>query len=210
MRERLPHSNKRHGPTDGLSPTDRKKPRHQHSSKKKGMAATKHRRAVSVGVVTELTSGGHAQAAGAYYAAGNSCEQAVFAPFSNLLGLSMVGALQAAPRRKERGALCGAYRAGVAVLSKLVQVRDQSTKQDDGVCSSQAKAQEGGDEKNEKPVDDNPEASSDEIKKDFTECFLKEFGSLECQEIQTGRKDCLDVITTTARLVDAVIKRYGL
>ena len=164
MRERLPHSNKRHGPTDGLSPTDRKKPRHQHSSKKKGMAATKHRRAVGVGVVTELTSGGHARVAGAYYAAGNSCEQAVFAAYAGEMGLSMVGALQAAPRRKDRGTNCGAYRAGVAVLSKLVQVRDQSTKQDDekNVVDGQSVDDEAG--VDAKPVDDKPEADGDEIK----------------------------------------------
>ena len=49
-----------------------------------------------------------------------------------------------------------------------------------------------------------------QIKKDFRELFEEVFGSLKCAEIQAGRKDCLDVITGTARIVEAVIKRYGL
>lgn len=214
MRERLPHSNKRHGPTDGSPSAAKKKAKSQrqpnHSSKKKGMVGAKHRRAVGIGVVKEMAIVGHAQAAGAYYAAGNSCEQAVFAAYAGEMGLSMVGALQAAPRRKDRGTNCGAYRAGVAVLSKLVQVRDQSTKQDDekNVVDGQSVDDEAG--VDAKPVDDKPEADGDEIKKDFRELFEEVFGSLECAEIQTGRKDCLDVITTTARIVDQVLSRHGL
>ena len=214
MRERLPHSNKRHGPTDGLSPTDRKKPRHHHSSKKKGMAgSTKHRRAVGVGVVTELTSGGHAQAAGAYYAAGNSCEQAVFAAYAGEMGLSVVKAQQEAPRRKDRGALCGAYTAGKAVLERLFNATtleqplepDDGTRNDvdggDGMCSSPAQVAEEGDTKGKK---------SESMMDDFMSMFLAEFGSIDCLPIEEGRKDCLGVITMTARIIEQVIDKYGL
>ena len=211
MHERLPYSNKRHGPTEGLSPTDRKKPRHHHSSKKKGMAgATKHRRAVGVGVVTELTSGGHAQAAGAYYAAGNSCEQAVFAAYAGEMGLSVVKAQQEAPRRKDRGALCGAYTAGKAVLERLILTTPpvRVIKQDDGMCSSSMEASEGGDEKtvdDAKTVDD-----MHAVMDDFMRLFLTEFGSIDCLPIEEGRKDCLGVITMTARIIEQVIDKYGL
>ena len=107
MRERLPHSN---------DPARRKRADQQRHAQ-----AKRRRVAVGIGVVTALTRGGHVQSARAYYAAGNSCEQAVFAAFAGEMGLSLVGALQAAPRTKDRGSFCGAYRAGAAVLSKLLR-----------------------------------------------------------------------------------------
>ena len=196
MRERLPHP-----------------PNHNHPSpgkKKKKDAGSKHRRAVGIGVVTELTNGGHAQAAGAYYAAGNSCEQAVFAAYAGEMGLSVVKAQQEAPKRKERGALCGGYKAGIAVLLRLISLK--AIHDGDVALDGGDQAQNVGLEADgaAKLVVDKPEADGDEIKKDFRELFEEVFGSLKCAEIQAGRKDCLDVITGTARIVEAVIKRYGL
>ena len=203
MRERLPHSNKRHGPTDGSPSAAKKKAKSQrqpnHSSKKKGMVGAKHRRAVGIGVVKEMAIVGHAQAAGAYFAARNSCEQAVFAAFAGEMGLSVVKAQQEAPRRKERGALCGGYRAALSVLSRLISLK---------AIHDGDQALAGGDQA--QTVGDTEPNQDREVEADFTECFLKEFGSLKCAEIQAGRKDCLDVITGTARIVEAVIKRYGL
>ena len=56
-----------------------------------------------------------------------------------------------------------------------------------------------------KPVDD-----MHAVVDDFMNLFLTEYGSLDCEQIMAGRKDCLDVITTTARIVDQVLSRHGL
>ena len=191
MRERLPHD---------INSSKRKKAKHQHPPKSQHSAEKKRKRvAVGIGVVKEMAIIGHAQAAGAYFAAGNSCEQAVFAAFAGEMGLSVVKAQQEASRRKERGALCGGYRAALSVLSRLISLK---------AIHDGDQALAGGDQA--QTVGDTEPNQDREVEADFTECFLKEFGSLDCADIQAGRKDCLDAITTTARIVDQVLSRHGL
>lgn len=50
------------------------------------------------------------------YASGTSCEQAIFAAFASDMGLSLIGAQQAAPKRKDRGTGCGALISGIVIL----------------------------------------------------------------------------------------------
>ena len=61
-------------------------------------------------------------------AKGYSCEQAIFGAFSDLLGCSTVGAALMAPPRKERGRTCGAYRAGISLISVLSNHRSRGRK----------------------------------------------------------------------------------
>ena len=54
-----------------------------------------------------------------YYASGYCCEQAIYAAFAREMGLSLVGAQQAAPKRKDRGTGCGAAMAAIRVLERI-------------------------------------------------------------------------------------------
>ena len=114
------------------------------------------------------------------YATGYSCEQAVFAAFASDMGLSMVGALQRAPRHVMRGSsgglggheTCGAYRSGVAVLEAIGANRATRSGEDAVI--------------------------------EFRRLFEEQFGSVECGRIRMGRKDCLDVIGMTVRILERV------
>lgn len=159
------------GPTKGIPPSSRKKNKAQAEKKKrspkKSLMGPKTAGAVEPQQSREKT-------AELYFAAGLNCEQAIFAAFADVLGMSLVAAQQKAPLRKQRGPMCGAYIAGVAVLTRLFEGERES------------------------PSDA------------FKERFIREFGSLECARIREGRKDCLDVIGRTARLLDEIITQYKL
>lgn len=61
----------------------------------------------------------HEKQAQIYHASGYSCEQAVFGAYAGELGISHVMAMQQAPRRRDRGATCGAYTSGKRLLERL-------------------------------------------------------------------------------------------
>jgi len=129
-------------------------------------------------------------------AKGYSCEQAIFGAFSDLLGCSTVGAALMAPPRKERGRTCGAYRAGVMLISILTNPKPGGKKR------SKKRVQRA--EEKEKQ---NQKAAA--IETEFRKIFLNEFGALDCAEIkrksETGWSGMDDVVGTTARLVDQAL-----
>jgi len=129
-------------------------------------------------------------------AKGYSCEQAIFGAFSDLLGCSSVGAALMAPPRKERGRTCGAYRAGVMLISILTNPKPGGKKR------SKKRVQRA--EEKEKQ---NQKAAA--IETEFRKIFLNEFGALDCAEIkrksETGWSGMDDVVGTTARLVDQAL-----
>jgi len=129
-------------------------------------------------------------------AKGYSCEQAIFGAFADLLGCSSVGAALMAPPRKERGRTCGAYRAGVMLISILTNPKPGGKKR------SKKRVQRA--EEKEKQ---NQKAAA--IETEFRKIFLNEFGALDCAEIkrksETGWSGMDDVVGTTARLVDQAL-----
>ena len=131
-------------------------------------------------------------------AKGYSCEQAIFGAFSDLLGCSTVGAALMAPLRKDRGRTCGAYRAGVMLISILTNPKPGGKKR------SKKRVQRA--EEKEKQ---NQKAAA--IETEFRKIFLNEFGALDCVEIkrksETGWSGMDDVVGTTARLVERVLEK---
>ena len=129
-------------------------------------------------------------------AKGYSCEQAIFGAFADVLGCSTVGAALMAPLRKERGRTCGAYRAGVMLISNLTNPKPRGKKR------SKKRVQRA--EEKEKQ---NQKAAAAET--EFRKVFLGEFGTLDCAEIkrksETGWSGMDDVVGITARLVDQAL-----
>jgi len=127
-------------------------------------------------------------------AKGYSCEQAIFGAFSDLLGCSTVGAALMAPPRKERGRTCGAYRAGVMLISNLTNPKPRGKKR------SKKRVQRAEEKHQENTL---------AVQEEFTTLFIKEFGALDCAEIkrksETGWSGMDDVVGITARLVDQAL-----
>ena len=131
-------------------------------------------------------------------AKGYSCEQAIFGAFSDLLGCSTVGAALMAPLRKDRGRTCGAYRAGVMLISILTNPKPGGKKR----SKKRVQRAEEKEKRREKTL---------AVQEEFTSLFIKEFGALDCAEIkrksETGWSGMDDVVGTTARLVERVLEK---
>ena len=124
-------------------------------------------------------------------AKGYSCEQAVFGAFADLLGCSTVGAALLAPSRKERGKVCGAYKAGVLLIRAVysaperqpVKKRDEQRREQRRQKAATAEAE-------------------------FSALFTSLFGTLDCADIKKGREKGRtgmdDVVGATARLLERV------
>lgn len=61
----------------------------------------------------------HEQTARANHRSGYNCAQSVFVAYAEALGLSPVEAMQAAPKPRSEGGMCGAYLSGMALLSRF-------------------------------------------------------------------------------------------
>lgn len=129
-------------------------------------------------------------------AKGYSCEQAIFGAFADLLGCSTVGAALMAPSRKERGRTCGAYTAGVLLISTL------TTPKPSGKKRSKKRVQRAEEKQQEKAA---------ELEGAFRKLFLGEFGTLDCKQIQsvreTGWGGMDGVVGTTVRLLERVLTK---
>jgi len=133
-------------------------------------------------------------------AKGYSCEQAIFGAFADALGMSTVGAMLMAPSRKERGTVCGAYRAGVLLISLLTNPKPSGKKRS-------KKRVQRTDEKQEAKRRERTHA----VQAKFTALFISKLGTLDCAEIkrkrETGWSGMDDVIGITARLVDQALDK---
>ena len=133
-------------------------------------------------------------------AKGYSCEQAIFGAFADLLGCSSVGAALMAPPRKERGRTCGAYRAGVMLISNLTNPKPRGKKRSKKRVQRAEEKEKHQEKRREKTL---------AVQEEFTSLFIKEFGALDCAEIkrksETGWSGMDDVVGTTARLVDQAL-----
>lgn len=121
------------------------------------------------------------------YASGNSCEQAIFAAFASDMGLSLIGAQQTAPKRKDRGTGCGALISGIAILETL---------------ESKRRAEQNNMATENEPVR--------QPVLEFQRSFLAQYGTTECKAIQGSRKglsDCMDVIGWTTRCIELLIEK---
>ena len=129
-------------------------------------------------------------------AKGYSCEQAIFGAFADLLGCSTVGAALLAPSRKERGQVCGAYRAALTLISFL------STPKPHGKKRSKKRAERAGEKEKQKAA---------EAEGKFRKLFLGEFGTLDCAEIkrvrETGWGGMDNVVGITVQLLERVLTK---
>lgn len=129
-------------------------------------------------------------------AKGYSCEQAIFGAFAELLGVSIVGAVLKAPPRKERGETCGAYRAGVLLISTLTEPK--------GNNRSKKRRQR------EKERLEQQRQKAAQMEERFRALFIGEFGTLDCKAIQSSREKGWggmdSVVGTTVLLLERVLK----
>lgn len=135
----------------------------------------------------------HERQARLYFASGYSCEQAVFGAFADVLGLSPAAAKLKAPSRKERGTVCGAYKAGVLVIRTLYSPQRGNR------AHGRKKEQEGA----------NQRKGEEQALAQFKRLFMVYFGTTDCEAISTSREKgwsgADDVVGITARLVDRVL-----
>jgi len=102
-----------------------------------------------------------------------------------------------APPRKERGRTCGAYRAGVLLISILTTPKSHGKKR----SKKRVQRAEEKEKLNQKAA---------EVEAEFRKLFITEFGVLDCAEIkrkrETGWSGMDDVVGITARLLERVLK----
>ena len=131
-------------------------------------------------------------------AKGYSCEQAIFGAFSDLLGCSTVGAALKAPPRKERGRTCGAYRAGVMLISILTHPKPCGKKR----SKKRIQRAEEKEKQSQKAA---------EVEAEFRKLFITEFGVLDCKAIQSSREigwaGMDNVVGTTVVLLERVLTK---
>ena len=131
-------------------------------------------------------------------AKGYSCEQAIFGAFADLLGCSTVGAALKAPLRKERGRTCGAYRAGVMLISILTEPKG----------NNRSKKRRQREKERERLEQQRLKAA--QIEDWFRALFISEFGTLDCKAIQRTREKGWggmdSVVGTTVLLLERVLK----
>lgn len=133
-------------------------------------------------------------------AKGYSCEQAVFGAFADLLGCSVVGAALLAPLRKERGRTCGAYRAGVLLISTLTEPKGNNRLKKRGQKIKEK----------ERLRKDQQRLKAAQMEDWFRALFIGEFGTLDCKAIQSSREKGWagmdSVVGTTVLLLERVLK----
>lgn len=138
----------------------------------------------------------HERQARLLFAKGYSCEQAVYGAFADVLGMSTVGAMLMAPPRKERGPVCGAYRAGLSLISILTNPELSEKKR------PEKRVERAADEQQEKTA---------AAQAEFRILFLGALSTLDCAQIkrnqETGWSGMDDVIGITVRLVERVLGR---
>ena len=131
-------------------------------------------------------------------AKGYSCEQAIFGAFADALGMSTVGAMLMAPSRKERGTVCGAYRAGVLLISLLTNPKPSGKKR----SKKRVQRAEEKEKQHEKTL---------AVQEEFTTLFINEFGTLDCKAIQSSREigwaGMDNVVGTTVVLLERVLTK---
>ena len=133
-------------------------------------------------------------------AKGYSCEQAIFGAFAELLGCSTVGAALLAPSRKERRGTCGAYRAGVLLISTLTEPKGNNRLKKRGQKI----------EEKERLRKDQQRQKAAQMEERFRALFIGEFGTLDCMSIRASREKGWggmdSVVGTTVLLLERVLK----